>query len=52
MLPVHISFNLEFTLCIYMNILWAVDQILSLSVEMKKNVEEHNIVLTNKEFLK
>lgn len=32
----HVSFNLEFTLCVYINILWAWDQILSLSVKMIK----------------
>lgn len=36
MLLLHISFNLEFTLCIYINTLWAWDHMLSLSVKMKK----------------
>lgn len=34
MLLLHVSFNLEFTLCI--NILWAWEQILSLSLKMKE----------------
>jgi len=41
-LLVHVSFNLEFTLCIYINILWAWDQILSLSVKMKRSWRTQN----------
>lgn len=50
MLLLHVSFNLEFTLYVYINILWAWDQILFLSVKMKRNVEENKTVLTDKEF--